>query len=257
MINSSIVKHRKVFLTGGAGALGSHLLKAMKEFEVLAPDIEKLNIGNKEDVHLYFARNNFDAIIHCAAAARLGECDRNPIVAIESNIIGTANLVIETIHKEQQIGNSIRFIHISTDGVYSGIRGQYSEDDATIPYTKYGWTKLGAETNIRLLTDFCIIRTRFFDPENIKFSESATDIYTSKIPIGELVEAILYLLESSFTGVINIGGKRISDFAMNRIYKPEIKPCLAEDILNEVSFKLHRDVSMDVSLWEKMKINEL
>ncbi len=250
---SSKAKYKKIFLTGGAGALGSHLLRNMKELEVFAPDIETLNIYDRGAVNSFFTENDFDAIIHCAAMARLSECDTNPLGAIESNIIGTANLVMEAMKKEKQVGKNIRFIHISTDGVYPGIKGKYSEEDATIPYTKYGWTKLGAETSVRLLPDFCIIRTRFFDPKNISFSESATDIFTSKIPISELVDSILYLLQSRFIGVINIGGKRISDFEMNRLYKPDIKPCLAADILKDVSFKLHKDIAMDVSLWEKIK----
>ena len=44
-------------------------------------------------------------------------------------------------------------------------------------YNYYGLTKLMGEFSVRTLSNFCIIRTRFFDPDNIPFAESANDIF--------------------------------------------------------------------------------
>ncbi|MEK6837356.1 MAG: sugar nucleotide-binding protein, partial [Nanoarchaeota archaeon] len=140
-----------------------------------------------------------------------------------------------------------------SDGVYQSTKGNYSETDATIPYNIYGWTKLGGEEAVNLLTDFCIIRTRFFDPKSIKYDEYATDSYTSMIPVDELVRATATMLQSGFVGTINIGGERKSDYDNLKKYKPSIKPCKFEDIQGKVPFKLSKDASMDVSLWEKIQ----
>ena len=134
------------------------------------------------------------------------ECEKNQNKAIKINIVGTLNLAKEIINHEINFKKSIKLIHISTDGVYPSTAGNYSENSATIPYNFYGWTKLGSECAVRLLRNLIIIRTRFFDPEQILFTSSATDIITSSLPVNELVEAIHLMLNSKFIGTINIGG---------------------------------------------------
>ena len=97
------------------------------------------------------------------------------------NTQGTLNLVNNVRDIKKSCNKNIRFIYISTDGVYPCSNGNYSEDSPTIPYNIYGWSKLGGETAVRSLQNFCIIRTRFFDPLNIPFSESADDIITFQL----------------------------------------------------------------------------
>jgi len=247
------MKYKKILLTGGTGTLGKAIIKSDHFQNILSPDKEILDITKPETIEDFFNKNGIDAIIHCAALARLRECEENPIKSVETNIIGTSNLVNEVIKKEEKTKNKIRFIHISTDGVYDGMKGNYSEKDETIPCNKYGWTKLGAECAVNLLSNFCIIRTRFFDPSNIIFEKSAVDAYTSKITALELAKAIKIMLESNFVGTINIGGKRISDYDAYKKYKPSMKPCKFEDILKETSFPMTKDASMDVSLWKKIE----
>ena len=59
--------------------------------------------------------------------------------------------------------NSIKLIHISTDGVYPSIKGNYKENSYLKPYNIYGWTKLCSENIVKSLKNFVIIRTRFFE----------------------------------------------------------------------------------------------
>lgn len=244
---------KRVLITGAKGNLGKHLVKSGLFQDCLAIDINDFDIKSLEAVRSFFKTQTFDDIIHCAALARLSDCENDPDQAILTNTVGTANLVVATLEKNIQTRQNIRFVHISTDGVYAGKTGNYSENDPTIPYTKYGWTKLSAEGPVRLLKNHCIIRTRFFDPQNITFDESATDIYTSKISVDELVQNISFLLKSNYVGLINVGGYRISDYEMNKKYKPDIRPCLAKDILKNISFMLHTDASMNTQLWEKIR----
>lgn len=247
------MKYGKVLLTGGSGTLGQHILKSGLFRNILAPSSTEMDITNAESVDGFFSKNNFDALIHCAAMARVSECEKEPERAVLINAVGTSNLVVATIKKEAATGKKIRFIHISTDGVYQGTKGNYSETDAAIPYNKYGWTKLAAEAAVSVLENFCIIRTRFLDPENIKYDTYATDSYTSAMPVDELAKAIAIMTDNEFVGIINIGGERISDYDAYKRYKPTIKPCKFEDIQGKTPFKLSKDASMNVSLWKKIQ----
>lgn len=243
------MKYKKILLTGGSGTLGSAILKSELFQNILFPSHNELDISDKDSVSKFFQNNEIDALIHCAANTNMKECEESPNKAIEANIMGTSNLVEEVLKKDKRI----RFIHISTDGIYNRTEGNYSENSPTIPFDKYGWSKLGAECSVNSLSNFCIIRTSFFDPEKINFTESPTDVYSSKLPIGELINSIKFLLESNFIGVINVGNPRKSNYEIYNKFVPSLKPCKLEDIKGELATKLPKDSSMDVSLWEKIK----
>lgn len=247
------MKYKKILLTGSTGRLGKKILGLKSNLPFLAPAKNILDITKPETIKFFFEKNNIDAVIHCAALARMKDCNENPAKAIETNTVGTANLVIETINKEKTTGKNVRFIHISTDGVYNGTKGNYSENDSTMPYNLYGWTKLGAECSVKSLKNHCIIRTSFFDPKNIKFNESATDSYTSKVTVDYLANAIIKMLNSNFIGTINIGSERKSDYDNYKKYKPALKPCRFKDVLKTATFPIAKDASMNVSLWKKLK----
>jgi len=247
------MEYKNILLTGASGKLGKAIATSYIFPPLLAPSREILDTTKPNTVKKFLDNNDFDAVIHCAAMARVKECEENPAKAIETNIIGTSNLVNAVINKERKLRKKIRFIHISTDGVYPGIKGNYSEKDETVPYNTYGWTKLGAECAVNVLSNFCIIRTSFFDPENIKFEDAATNAYSSKASINYVVKAISTLLNSGFTGTINVGRERRSDYEHYKEFKPEIKKCKLQDIQKTLNFKMYKDSSMDISLWKKIE----
>lgn len=249
------MEHKNILLTGASGELGKAIASSCIFPSLLAPSREIMDITKQHTIRKFFDNNDFDAVIHCAAMARMRECEENPTKAVETNIIGTGNLVNAIINKEGELGNKIRFVHISTDGVYPGIKGDYSEKDETRPYTAYGWTKLGAECAVNALSDFCIVRASFFDPGNIKFEDAATDAYSSKAPINYLVKAISLLVDNDFAGTINVGRERRSDYEHYKEFKPNIKKCKLEDIRKKVNFNMYEDSSMDISLWKKIEKN--
>ena len=246
------MKYRKILLTGSSGRLGQVILNSGYFPNLLAPARQVLDITKPNTIQKFFSKNDFDAVIHCAAIARMVECENNPLKAVETNAIGTSNLAIEVLKKESQQKNKIRFVLISTDGVYEGTKGNYSEKDPAIPYNIYGWTKLGAECAVNLLSNFCIIRTSFFEPDNIKFDTSAVDAYSSKVPVDYLVKAIAKILFHKFTGTINIGSYRISEYQRYKRYKASLKPCKFKDIAKAVSFTIAKDASMDCTLWKRI-----
>lgn len=80
-----------------------------------------------------------DWVIHCAALANLEECEANPELArrINSEIPG---ILAEACRK-----GGARLLHVSTDAVFDGQKGNYSEEDTPNPRNVYAQTKLGGE----------------------------------------------------------------------------------------------------------------
>lgn len=249
------VRHalKNVLLTGGTGQLGRAIQESKLFPGVLTPSRRELDITDFKNVCQYFDVHKISAVIHCAALARIAICESKPGEAIDINVGGTGHLVKAVLRKEKESGGKVRFLYVSTDGVYPGLRGRYQESAATMPYNNYGWTKLACECIVHLLTDYCIIRTNFFDPAHIEFSTSAVDIFTSKLPLQDLVAAIKLLLNHRFVGVINVGGERMSDYQRYKKYDPRIRPCTREEILKHISFQLYSDASLNTTLWKKLK----
>ena len=71
------------------------------------------------------------------------------------------------------------------------------ENDKLEPYNFYCWTKLCVEKIVSSLDQYIIIRTRFFDKNNFKYKNYATDIYSSSIEVSKLAENIEILLKKT------------------------------------------------------------
>ena len=142
---------KKILVTGASGKLGRAIISSGLFKSVISPDSRTMNLTDLKSIDKIVNTNNISHVIHCAAIARMSICEADPIKAIRVNIIGTSNLVQAIIKKEKVIKKEIRFIYISTDGVYESKNGFYSEDGPTVPYNKYGWSKLSAECVVRML----------------------------------------------------------------------------------------------------------
>jgi dTDP-4-dehydrorhamnose reductase len=98
-----------------------------------------IDLTKPQDVAAAFRRSNPDVIIHTAALARLDECFRNPSVAEAINVQATRHLV----QLARKTGT--RFVYVSTDLVFDGEKGNYSESDHPSPISVYGNTNDDAE----------------------------------------------------------------------------------------------------------------
>ena len=241
-------KNKKVLLIGGGGTLGSSINKSNVFKNLDFPTRNQLDLLDRLSIRK-FLKKKYDLIINCAAFARMKKCEKNPSEAVSVNIIGTFNLVNEIICTKKKI----KLIHLSTDGVYPSIKGNYNEKSLPRPYNVYGWTKLCSENIVKMLNNYIIIRTRFFDKRKIKFKTAATDIFTSMIEVRNLVDEIKYLSSTSFNGIINIGKKRTSDFINYKKYKPKIKPCKRKNIIKNINFEIAKDASLNLNLLKNIK----
>ena len=80
-----------------------------------------------------------DVVVHSGAMSKPDDCEMNKELALLTNVTGTANLLAEA-----KKCNS-HFIFLSTDFVFSGERGMYSEEEQRSPVNYYGQTKVLAE----------------------------------------------------------------------------------------------------------------
>lgn len=139
--------------------------------------------------------------IHTAALTKPMEVnDRNPIMSMDTNIVGTAN-VARMCDKY-----GIKFIYISTDFVYdNSSEGMMVDENSNVkPSNNYGWSKLGGECITRLISNSLILRCSLCD---IPFRHSVAfdDVYRNSITHKDVANIIVKVKDE--IGVINVGGE--------------------------------------------------
>jgi dTDP-4-dehydrorhamnose reductase len=145
----------KILVTGGKGQLGMDCVQVLREsHEVLAIDIDELDITRLADLEALVQKFMPNIIINCAAYTQVDNCEIERDLAWNVNVMGTENLVKCS---ENQGG---RLIHISTDYVFDGtkkIPEPYVEKDKPNPVSYYGITKYESEKVVRKGADRHVI----------------------------------------------------------------------------------------------------
>jgi dTDP-4-dehydrorhamnose reductase len=227
-------------VTGGSGLLGRHLQKVLSE--ALFPSSSDFDVRNPQQMTAYLAAQQVDTIIHCAAVTSPPRVDANPIEALDVNIVGTANVV----RLCAQLG--FRLIYISTDYVFDGEKGLYTEEDPVKPVNKYAWSKLGGETAARMIGGSLVVRVSF-GPVPFPYDKAFVDQWTSREPVHVIAAKIARLAGSDLCGLIHIGGPRktVMEYAKGVSPEKDIGP-LSRD---QVAFAAPKDTSLDVSKFNK------
>ena len=245
--------NKNILLIGGSGNLGQKILSSQLFDKIFAPKKKKLNLLKPSQIDNFLKKNTIDIIINCASIARMKECERNKSKAIKNNILGTFNLINSIRNYQKKKKKKILLIHMSSDAVYPSIKGNYSEHSELGPYNVYGWTKLSAEFLVKTLENYILIRTRFYDKKKIKYKYSASDIFTSQIEINELPKYIKYIILENFRGVINIGGKKYSDYHLYKKENKNLKSFKRKNLMEKLNFTIAKDYSLNISKFNKIK----
>lgn len=160
----------KILITGANGLLGQKLVSDLGNsgHTILAsgqgdcrilnlPEnvrYRSCNVTNEEEVTRICSDFQPEAVIHTAAMTNVDECELNPEKCHVQNVIATQNV----IHACEMVGAHL--IHLSTDFIFDGTSGPYSEMDKPNPISIYGQSKLDAEIQVqKALCPWSIVRT--------------------------------------------------------------------------------------------------
>ncbi len=145
----------KILITGINGMLGSAIFKQLstdKKFEIYGvgrssqshkslKDYFRGDLTNSSFIERVSNRINYDWIVHCAAIVDLKFCEENPDIALRTHLNATKLLSIKNPKS--------KFIYISTDSIFDGVKGNYKEQDEPNPLNIYAKTKLQGEVFIQ------------------------------------------------------------------------------------------------------------
>ncbi len=232
MNNPKDLIKKRIMIVGANGLLGQRLVEfymIRDEYELLAAGIEeksiiegieyrKLDIGDKKEVSSVIKEFYPDYIINAAAFTNVDGCEREKVLSWQVNVTGVENLA------KYAVVSDARLIHISSDYIFDGTEGPYSEDDIPNPISYYGREKLAAENSLKAgRTKYAILRTNvLFGPANsinpdfVKWVVTSlregkkinivTDQINNPTFVGDLVQGVDRVIEKEATGVFNISG---------------------------------------------------
>lgn len=167
---------KKILITGGAGFIGSHVVRLMvnkyPDYKIINLDALTYagNLENLKDVEhksnyefvkgditdprvvgRLFGTNQFDGIIHLAAESHVDRSISNPMEFIHTNIVGTVTLLNAAREQWKNNMEGKRFYHISTDEVYGslGQTGLFTETTAYDPRSPYSASKASSDHLVR------------------------------------------------------------------------------------------------------------
>ncbi len=190
---------KKIVVTGGTGRFGNCLKSVKTNHTIFFPTKKTFDILNTVNLKKYLKTTKADTVIHLAGLSRPMSIHEKDIKkSIELNIIGTAN--ITKICSELKI----KLIYFSTNYVYPGIKGNYSETDSLLPVNNYAWSKLGGECSVQLYKDSLIVRVCMTERPFLH-KKAFINVKSSFMYHDEVAKILFKLLDKK--GIINIGGK--------------------------------------------------
>jgi len=162
---------KTILITGGAGFIGANLVRrllaARPDWRVVNLDaltyagdlarlkevegdaryaFEKVDLSVRAAVAAVFERYPIFAVIHLAAESHVDRSILEPAVFIQSNVLGTQNLIDAARDAKVE-----RFVHVSTDEVYGslGATGRFRESSPLAPNSPYSASKAGSDLLVR------------------------------------------------------------------------------------------------------------
>ena len=218
--------NNRILLIGSNGFLGSYLyLKSSNFFEVLGTYYKTVSNSNSvfldvtdiDSVCNLVSEFKPDIIINCSAYTNVDKAELNKKNVRDVNVLGLQNII-----KSCSINTKI--VHISSDYVFDGEKGDYKESDSTHPVNYYGKTKLESENILKGANrSFVIYRPNVLYSDDINSSsffswvrkslknnqeiKVVDDQISNPTYIPDFVDVILDSVLMGYEGVLHIGSE--------------------------------------------------
>ncbi len=230
----------KILITGANGLLGQHLIQLLltaTDWQVIGTGVgpcrlpvtqnerfiyQQLDITDGVAAFNFYLEANPGIIIHAAAKTQVDDCEKNPVQCWNTNVTATRFLV--------EAAKKIRpfFIFISTDFVFDGTAGPYSETDTTNPVNYYGSSKVAGEKDVMQSgLDAAVVRTCLVYGHTHDGSRSniiswvknnllqgkqikvVNDQWRTPTHAQDLAKGILLIAQKRATGIFHISGNEM------------------------------------------------
>lgn len=211
----------KVLVIGKDGQLGSEIVKIVPNSIGTSRKNNSenfLDLKNLTAIEDFILKEMPDVVINAAALTDVDSCENNKNDALIINA-----KAVRSISRACSVSGSY-FIHVSTDYVFDGEKGNYSEEDSPNPINYYGFTKAIGEAYALSYDDSLVIRTSGVYGIKMNFPlyviktlrESGTvnciDSFYSPVHAAMLAEAIKEIMVKRAYGILNVSGDRISRY---------------------------------------------
>ena len=212
---------KKIAITGKTSRVAKTLKKYFLGPNITYLDKKKFNILNFKQINNFLKKNKIKTLVHMAALSRPMKIHKENInKSIEINIIGTANIVRACKN------NNTKLIFFSTNYVYPGKKGPYSENDNLNPINNYGWSKLGGESAVRMYKNTLILRLCMTEKPFVH-QYAFSNVTTNFMFHDDFAKVFHKLINKK--GVINVGGKRQTVFNFVKLNKKNVKKKISKD----------------------------
>ncbi|MDB4613448.1 sugar nucleotide-binding protein [Candidatus Pelagibacter sp.] len=232
---------KKILFTGGTGRFAKIFKLKKNNYIIDYPSKKKFNIENFSSIKNYILKNKPDYLIHCAALSRPMKIHEKDISkSISINIIGTSNIV----NICSQL--NIKLIYFSTNYVYPGTKGNYSENDPVLPINNYAISKLGGECAVQMYKNSLILRICMTEKPFIH-KKAFNDVEMNFMYHDELTKNLLKLIDKK--GIINVGGPKQIIYKFAKKINPKVKAISAKKMFGK-KFPLKQ--TMNISRYLKI-----
>ncbi|MDQ5846633.1 MAG: dTDP-4-dehydrorhamnose reductase [Acidobacteriota bacterium] len=231
-----------ILVTGASGLLGASFVSVARQYHrplvalshqhpVAGSGLESVTVDltDQQEVEKLLHSLRPTWIVHCAALTDVDGCEEQPDKARLINTTVSRNLAREA----RILGAGL--VYISTDSVFDGEKGDYSEDDIPNPLNVYAQSKLAGEQAVREeLAESLIVRTNIYGwnvQKKLSLAEwmlarfeaqqtipAFEDVIFSPILVNDLSEILLNMMERRMTGLYHVTGSESCSkhqFALN------------------------------------------
>jgi dTDP-4-dehydrorhamnose reductase len=227
--------------------MGSALIPLLKGagWTIEAPSSSSVNILEPGTLQQFLEAFKPGVVLHLAAYTDVAKAEQQKDLCWKVNVEGTRNVA----RAANQVG--ARMVHISSDYVFDGERGNYLETDTPNPSNYYSLTKVVAEEASRQAREVLIVRTSFKESAwryPMAFMDQFTSADFVDVIAGELC-LLLEHLERVQTQVLNLVTERKSVFELASRRNPNVQPG------SRLDAKVHipPNVSLNISQWQEFK----